>query len=479
MAGIRPRSSYLRFNSIFIISKRRRLSRKKIRHLGFAIAIAATILEDAGVAILSSTESTPNTSTAQPRYRYYEEAPERITLLVSELLSYIPTEYRSHNGMESERSLELPCRELFNGNTPRLKLGLLHDLLPDLVRVPEGADREQRLPLPAGWLSLHYQLITRREELPPESEAAPEVMPLPETKIEECIPASLVFLEEVKAVIIAEEIKDPAVTVVKSIEPEAVAVLEVEKIVPLIAELASVEKKRGFFSSLPIFRRHETPKEPPAQETVFLATRELAPAPSLFKPRKTVEVKTEESLETKEAQKAEVLEITKELAPSEEKLLTLERLWKLDPSDQLADPAALQALFMTEEKLTLERVMALAGQLPGLRACVLTHGDQVACASNAPAGIDLRVLSTQAMTMLSQIRDSSTQMGLGAVPAITLHAEQGILSFLYQGELCLLVLHADRGFIPGVRERLAEMLGHLTSAKPVPDGASSQASLLI
>jgi hypothetical protein len=81
--------------------------------------------------------------------------------------------------------------------------------------------------------------------------------------------------------------------------------------------------------------------------------------------------------------------------------------------------------------------------------------------------------------MLAQIRESSSKMGLGAVPAITLHAEQGVLSFLYHGELCLLVLHADRGFVPGVRERLQEMLGYLSNAKALPSGASAQPSLPI
>jgi hypothetical protein len=69
------------------------------------------------------------------------------------------------------------------------------------------------------------------------------------------------------------------------------------------------------------------------------------------------------------------------------------------------------------------------------------------------------------MKMLSQIRESSSQMGLGSVPAVTLHADQGIVSFLHDGELCLLVLHADRGFVPGVRERLQEMLGLLVKAR--------------
>jgi predicted regulator of Ras-like GTPase activity (Roadblock/LC7/MglB family) len=151
----------------------------------------------------------------------------------------------------------------------------------------------------------------------------------------------------------------------------------------------------------------------------------------------------------------------------------VETLWKLDPQDALADPSALQALFMTEEKLTLEQVIGMAGQLPGLKACVLAHGDRVVCASNAAPGVDLRTLSEQAMTMLCQIRASSAQMGLGKVPAVTLHADRGIVSFLHNDELCLMVLHADRGFVPGVRERLQEMLGHLVSARPVLTGGPS------
>jgi hypothetical protein len=32
------------------------------------------------------------------------------------------------------------------------------------------------------------------------------------------------------------------------------------------------------------------------------------------------------------------------------------------------------------------------------------------------------------------------------------------------------VLHTDRGFVPGVRERLQEMLGHLSDARPLLTG---------
>jgi predicted regulator of Ras-like GTPase activity (Roadblock/LC7/MglB family) len=428
-----------------------------------------------------------------PRYRYYEAAPESIPVPISDLLVRLPAKFRTRLSGDCDdeptgQTVSLPCQQLFLGNTPRLSLGTLHELLPKFVALPQGADLEQLVPLPAGWLALYFDFITKREELPPEPVLEPEP------------PAATDVPKDAR-----EAVSAVAVTAPAALSPEPVILtgekpkehLPVE--IPTVkenegqeipspilsvaeAELADApsasgvvgERKRGFLSSLPIFRRHaahgktvpkteaeakaasETsearPQELPLDVAADVSTRELPPVPPAYQPRKQ---------------------------PEPETSLTLERLWKLDPQDQIADPSALQNLFMTEEKLTLERVIALAGQFPGLRSCVLATGDQVICTSAIPAGIDLRTLSRQAVTMLSHLRDSSAQMGLGAVPAITLHAEQGILSFLYQGELCLLVLHADRGFVPGVRERLQEMLVHLTAVKSLPESPSAQPGLVI
>ncbi|MEI6323067.1 MAG: hypothetical protein WCP60_08205 [bacterium] len=417
--------------------------------------------------ISPSTESTPSTGgkrAAQQRYRYFEEAPERIAIPANELLERIPDEYclPVEGGGQLDRRLELPCRELFSGNVPRLSLSVLQGLAPDMIRIPEGTDGALRLALPAGWLALHYRLINRREELPPEPGSVPE----PEEQIQKDFLMPPLVLEPSETGASKEEIKIESATHAEndSLTFEQSSEKTGDGLTPINQVPVEKEKKRGFFASLPIFRRHRQESE----STVKVAANatpsvvgELTPPKAPENERQLPAVKQAEGVSSKEMP------------------ITLERLWKLDPTDQLADASALQALFMTEEKLTLERVMGLAGQLPGLKACVLAHGDQVVCASNNPAGIDQRALSSQAMTMLSQIRDSSAKMGLGSVPAITLHAEEGILSFLYQGELCLLVLHADRGFVPGVRERLQEMLGHLSSAKALPGGASAQSSLPI
>lgn len=374
---------------------------------------------------------------ATPRYRYHEEAPETVTLPVEELRARLPAELLradASEAMEPGRTVGIPCSDLLGGNSPRIALGRLNDLLPNLVQIPEGRDRGERITLPPGWVALHFRMVTRREELA-ETE--------PATSIKEEKEALLVEVKNV-ADAISDHSRSSGGGFGEPVREEDLPPMpEVHAGNPELTADRNQAQRRSLFESLPIFRRRK--EEIPAVEPI----REMP-------------------VEQGAVEKVEVMPsaLPEPASNPGSKALAVEPLWKLDPQDRLAEPSALQALFMTEEKLTLERVISKAGELPGLKACVLAHGDRVLCTSNASTGIDLRTLSGQAMTMLAQIRESSAGMGLGAVPAVTLHAEQGALSFLHNGELCLLVLHADRGFIPGVRERLQEMMGHLSEAKP-------------
>jgi predicted regulator of Ras-like GTPase activity (Roadblock/LC7/MglB family) len=135
----------------------------------------------------------------------------------------------------------------------------------------------------------------------------------------------------------------------------------------------------------------------------------------------------------------------------------------------LASPCTekIQELFLTEEPITLDRVLSLCGGLPGIRACILARGSVVLGSHNVPAGIDLVSLTANAAHMLEAVRSSSMRMGLGSIPAITIHSEKGPVSFLHAGDIALLVLHADRGFVPGVRERLHHVVQTL-GASPLP-----------
>ena len=391
------------------------------------------------------------------RYRYYEEAPESLTVPLLELLERLPADCRTGFLPEETGGIELPCRELFSGNTPRLALGTLCALLPEVMRLPEGGDRERQVSLPAGWLAAHYRLVAKREEIPSEdttgdagtaredTPAKGETVLLPPNQTNQRI--EIAETKEIagrKASVPDLHVRTTSCEVaVKNLPPIATATADAEETTENPAN-----GWRGVFASMPIFRRKHGDEQP-----------QIIPKEHALPEQAEVE-----ALEAVVLEHEEPLKNTQDTTTT----LALEKLWKLDPRDQLTDPSALQALFMTDEKLTLEQVITLAGQLPGLDACVLAHGEQVVCASNAAAGVDLRNLSAQAMVMLGQIRESSARMGLGKVPSVTLHADRGIVSFLHNDELCLMVLHADRGFVPGVRERLQEVLTHLTTARALP-----------
>ena len=142
---------------------------------------------------------------------------------------------------------------------------------------------------------------------------------------------------------------------------------------------------------------------------------------------------------------------------------------------ELPDQHALQALFMTDENLSTGRVVELCGGLPGIRSCVLTSENEVVASHNIPEGLDIVSLSSNAAAMLRAMHDASAGMGIGEIPAVTLHTARGPLSIFQKEHLAMLVFHSDRGFVPGVREKMTAALTELTSAplalpSPTPEG---------
>lgn len=347
---------------------------------------------------------------AETRYSYREEAPEKVFLPSVGLWRHLPGDLRVAHPPE-EGQTAVPSVDLFSGNTPGITLARLAVLCPDLVNLPEGHDPAERVTLPPGWLALHFQLETHRVELPPEE---------------------------------APDVENPSVEGVEA----------VDEVPPLVDP-----PKRGLFASLPIFRRRHVvaiPDEPLKNEG----------AQTKEDPEEAITIPRGDEFADFEIRIVEAESPALIVPPADRAVPVLETLWKLGPDDRIADQVDLQTLFMTGEQLTLKRVVCLASELPGLKACLLAHGDRVICAPNSAPDVDLQKLSGKAMAMLAHIREASAGMGLGAVPAVTFHGEQGALSFLHKGELCLLVLHAGQGFVPGVRERLQEVLVHLAEARP-------------
>lgn len=154
------------------------------------------------------------------------------------------------------------------------------------------------------------------------------------------------------------------------------------------------------------------------------------------------------------------------------RMLRTEAVSPGDQNQEIVEQEPLQALFLTEEIMTVSRVIELCGGLPGINSCVLAHGTLVVASHNVPDSVDLVSMSAHAANMLKAMRDSSARMGVGAVPAVTLHTEKGVISFFNREDLTMLVFHKDRGFVPGVREKMAAVLGELAKARltlPVGD----------
>lgn len=124
------------------------------------------------------------------------------------------------------------------------------------------------------------------------------------------------------------------------------------------------------------------------------------------------------------------------------------------------DDSRLRQIFMTDQPFTIGRLVALAGDLPGLKGCSLATGNEIVVSPRPPSSLDLRGLGSRASDLLAGI---STASGLRFLPEVTLHAEIGSISILQQGQLVLIAVHAEHAFLPGVREKLEiilECAGH-------------------
>ena len=232
---------------------------------------------------------------------------------------------------------------------------------------------------------------------------------------------------------------------------------------------------------LPAAKSEEVPPTEPAvsgeaKNVPEKSVEPLAPEPEKFESACVVEISEPEPAAEKIAEENEVgKEPSLESAPVSAPVFTMlhaEPVAADARGGEIAEQESLQALFMTDEFMTVDRVIQLCGGLPGINSCVLAYGSVVVASHNVPEGVDLVSISAHAADMLQAMRDSSARMGVGSVPAVTLHTGKGVISFFHRDDLTMLVFHRDRGFVPGVREKMAAVLGELTKARltlPVGD----------
>ncbi|HEY5813219.1 MAG TPA: hypothetical protein VIT23_11280 [Terrimicrobiaceae bacterium] len=420
----------------------------------------------------------PAPSPSRPRYRYFSSPPATLSLRLAEFAAQIPDAARLP-GFNPEHSVTFSCEEIFTGPAPKLSLSRLAEIAAEHVQLDGVADQIIRLPV--AQLALGYRFVNGRELI---EEPKAEVPNLPRL-VEAFAP------------------KEPMGN-----EPKEGA-LEIGKSGGLGEGSTSGDQLTSRISQPPLPPEENQIKGDSAKSagprtiapevwrpiTVFPTLRRKVVEPQVKPPvapiRPVVEVpqprapSSPDEFPAKPKEEAAGKSEKPESPPPESLtpasqpqaiLVETEHLSKIEPSRtvKIADQDLLQAVFMTEEMLTIDRVVELCGGLPGIKSCVLAHGAAVLASYNVPDSIDLVSLSAHALEMLDAMRQSAARMGVGAVPAVTIHAEKGPITFLHHEELCLLVMHKDRGFVPGVREKLQQVVDHLSQPNAIAGEENSR-----
>jgi predicted regulator of Ras-like GTPase activity (Roadblock/LC7/MglB family) len=128
-----------------------------------------------------------------------------------------------------------------------------------------------------------------------------------------------------------------------------------------------------------------------------------------------------------------------------------------------SDSKNLQSLFLTDEPLDLAKTIQKVAELPGLRACILSTTDGLKLAGGLEDPDQEKALSAFLPELFLHTRSNLEGLRAGALETITLSYRLHQWSTFVQGELCLTVLHDDRPFKPGVREKIQAVIGELSA----------------
>lgn len=121
----------------------------------------------------------------------------------------------------------------------------------------------------------------------------------------------------------------------------------------------------------------------------------------------------------------------------------------------------LRALLDTDEQLTLERVIEMSSQLPGIAACALVRGDDV-IAGSSTKGTDAKAFRTQAAEVAKSLRTLAPLIGISDAETFTLNTDSRLITLCFPGEVTLAILH-DREPTLGLRDKLTLIARQLDS----------------
>ena len=126
--------------------------------------------------------------------------------------------------------------------------------------------------------------------------------------------------------------------------------------------------------------------------------------------------------------------------------------------DAAAAAARLQAIFMTDEPLDLARTIDKIAELPGLQACVLTTTGGLKLAGNIGDPDQEKVISSVFPEVLQRTCSRLEKLSSGPLEGLTLYCGSKQFSSFVRDNLCLTIVHGDRPFKPGVREKIQIVL---------------------
>jgi hypothetical protein len=130
-------------------------------------------------------------------------------------------------------------------------------------------------------------------------------------------------------------------------------------------------------------------------------------------------------------------------------------------SPKLVNIERLQSIFMTDESLDLGEVIAHIAKLPGLTASLLTYRDGRKIAGDLRGLKQEPALAPLLAELFNQADAQISPLNLGALETLTLHCGgQQLSAFLHRG-YSLIVLHENRPFKPGVREKIRTVLNEI------------------
>jgi hypothetical protein len=127
------------------------------------------------------------------------------------------------------------------------------------------------------------------------------------------------------------------------------------------------------------------------------------------------------------------------------------------------DTKRLQAIFMTDEPLDLAKTIQKVAELPGLRSCILSTIDGLKLAGDLGDPGQERATAVWLSELFQGTQSRLAAVGAGTLETITLSCGLQQLSTFVHGKLCLTVLHDNRPFKPGVREKIQAVISEIAA----------------